>query len=174
MEEGLRRHPRTQSFPDLEYYNGCDAMIRKELSAAGIPVVSNPTLRQRAIRTLLMGTLTHGNNPAFNFHRVSNYWLAYGYVPPRVVKAIVIDPVGKIDVRANNDAAHLDGAFYLSLREREELGTIMERELGRVAQALDRQEPEDKGGVGVCRIYSEEGLQLFAQALRDHGLVDPL
>jgi hypothetical protein len=124
----------------------CDLDIRNELEAAGIEVVSVGMSRDAEVPASLVGKLG-----PFTFTRGWRYWTVRGPMPLAAAQEMYADPVGVVAVRvAGNCTCPAPVAPWIETR-RDANG--------------DRYPIVDS-----YDIDSPEGLRLFADTVRRHGL----
>ena len=160
--------------------------VRRELAAAGI----EPCRGERAAGEVI-STVT-GQLGDFTFRRSSRHWVADGLVPLEVALAMHADPVGRQGLRVGGHGARpapgqfatvwLDGEgnLNLPLGDKEETAEALavlypaaHRRVERGARVDFVADParRGRGFVDGYHIDTDDGLLLFAETMRRHGLV---
>lgn len=168
----------------------CDVFIRSELLLARIPIVDHPRTDHPDIKTTVSGQLGE-----FRFQRLWYYWQAVGPVPLVLAKQLYADPVGKKAIRVAGhcgcpppehpwvDHYAADGVQLVhdpdgkQLREVNEMLSSPSEYMREVAQScltkyryvLDAFTVAARSVVSLYHIDSEEGLRIFADAVRKLG-----
>lgn len=149
----------------------CDVKIRGELQHAGIEIVELGKPQNREVPASVDGKLGE-----FSFHRAWYYWIFHGAVTLEVAKELYADPVGKEGVRV---AGHCgcpppeEWAFPMDdvlIPQLKRLGK-MDITFGDLAKLCNEGVIEGRRFVTTYHIDTEEGLRLFADTLKKHGLV---
>lgn len=163
----------------------CDWFIGTELGQAGIKRVDHPHVLPRSeVPTRLTGKLGQ-----FTFRRFWYYWVVNGPVPLSVAEELYAHPVGKRDVRVAGHcgcpppsawARHVDAD---GMRVRVDPDGSRERQANAFFDANpdlresrgDRYvrslaEAQVESFIDNYHIDSQEGLNLFAETIRRHGL----
>jgi hypothetical protein len=163
----------------------CDEAVRLELQAAGIdPVCGEPAVGE------VVSSVT-GQLGGFTFRRCLCHWVADGLVPLEVALAMHADPVGRKGLRVGGHGARpapgqfatvwLDGEgnLNLPLGDKEETAEALavhypaaHRRVERGARVEFVSDParRGRGFVDGYHIDTDDGLLLFAETMRRHGL----
>lgn len=171
----------------------CSPVILQELLGAGIDVVfAENGVTPGEVRSPYVGLLS-GALGDYNFVRAWYYWEASGRVPLSVGEEIYSDPIGKESVRAGGHAGRVpprkvaayfaeDGKQFAKSEEEEHLLVFEASDdpiLRKIASEVREtfrfvEDPSSAGGEAYVSIYhidSQEGLNLFVEALRRHQLI---
>ena len=166
---------------NLAGVKNCDTFIKRELTAAGIPCISEDHSHQEVSAKIA------GQLGPFHFVRAWYYWVVDGPVPLEVAQKLYKDPLGLQDVRvvgyADNTPPeqwvewyNTSGERCITQEEYDEITELIEKglinpELGSGFAVF----PEDRSGlkeyIKLYHIDSLEGLILFVNTLKDAGLV---
>lgn len=151
----------------------CDEYIQKELRSAGIRLVRGEK-QDGEVHATVTGALG-----AFKFFRKWSYWSVEGYMPLEVAKELYEDPVGKADVRAMGHAGcPPPEAPWIEWYDSEgrRIFPLSKRPKGYFGKGVGYQmffKDPSKVGKGYITLYhidTQEGLNLFADAIRKHQL----
>lgn len=149
----------------------CDTIIREELSLAGIKIISKKS--DGEVPYTIAGKL--GN---FTFYRYWYYWVVWGDVPLEVaIEMYYGSAVGRRDVRCaghcgcpppNDWALPKRGPLKKVVKE---LG-ITDTTYGNLSKLCDEGTIDLPRFVDNYHIDSQEGLNLFVETIKRHGLID--
>src|SRR5262249_59843771 len=163
-----------------------DEAVRHELQAAGIQPVRGARAAGEVVSSVT------GQLGGFTFRRGLCHWVADGLVPLEVALAMHADPVGRKGLRVGGHGARpapgefatvwLDGQgnLNLPLGDKEETDQALavlypaaHRRVERGARVDFVAEParRGRGFVGGFHSGTDDGLLLFAETMRRHGLV---
>jgi hypothetical protein len=150
---------------------GCDAVIREELTLAGIEVLELGARLRAEVPTSITGRLG-----GFTFTRAWYYWIVTGPVPLDVAEEMYDHPYGRKDVRVAGHCgcpppeewARPDGDALTAYAESLGLAKLT---WGQVLAARDSGDLVCDWYVDTYHIDTQLGLNLFAEKLREHGLV---
>ncbi len=164
----------------------CDEAVRHELQAAGIKPVGGPRAAGEVVSSVT------GRLGGVTLRRAWGHWVAEGLVPLEVALAMHADPAGRRGLRVGGHSAGpapgqfatvwLDGegTINLPLGDKEETGAALavlypaaHRRIERGARVEFVADParRGRGFVDGYHIDTDDGLLLFADTLRRHGLV---
>ena len=162
-----------------------DEAVRHELEAAGIEPVRGARAAGEVVSSVT------GQLGGFTFRRGLCHWVADGLVPLEVALAMHADPVGRQGLRVGGHGARpapgqfatvwLDGAgnLILPLGDKEETAEALailypaaHRRVERGARVAFVADParRGRGFVDGYHIDTDDGLLLFAETMRRHGL----
>jgi hypothetical protein len=164
----------------------CDEAVRHELQAAGIdPVCGEPAVGE------VISSVT-GRLGAFTFRRAWCHWVADGLVPLEAALAIHADPAARKGLRVGGHHARpapgqfatvwLDGEgnLNLPLGDKEETVEALAVQYPAAHRRVERGARVDfvadparrgRGFVDGYHIDTDDGLLLFAETMRRHGVV---
>jgi hypothetical protein len=161
----------------------CDVFIRDELARAGIPLVEFETPIRGEVPARFSGKLG-----PFTFERAWYYWIVKGPMPLSVARELYEHHVGRTDVRVGGHcgcpspdrygATHFDGegrrlARTTQQEQYQQLvknGFVPQSELDKYRFVDDPAAVAAFSIVDSYHIDSAEGLRLFADTIRTHGL----
>lgn len=129
-----------------------------------------------ALDTSIRGTLAKGSQETASFIRRAGYWLVHTEIPLITANELFQNRIGRRCIIINGQTNH-----YEPLKHARPSG----KEMSKAALTLGREIMTDevmelyKQGI-ICgelyislyHIYSQDGLNLFAETMRKHGLAD--
>lgn len=152
----------------------CDRYIEKELHDAGIELVRGEQSGGEVPATII------GQLGRFKFTRAWYYWIVSGKMPLSVAEELYADPIGKKDVRvAGHCGCPAPEHPWIEWEDNEGRRIFPMSKRPKNFKKKDESYPmffknPSKAGKGFIPCYhidSEEGLKLFAEAIRKYQLL---
>ena len=129
-----------------------------------------------AIDTSIQGILTKGNEKTANFIRRDKYWLVHTEIPLNAANELFHHPIGRTSVIINGRDNRYEPLKHArpSNKEMANAALSLGREILTDEVMALYQQGIITGGlfISLYRIYTQDGLNLFAETMRKHGLAD--